>query len=385
QLAACALSATAFAAAAVAGGQSVAAAAAIADDVEADADGVAGPIVGLHAIQLAPDVERVRIRNGGMTGWSGSAVHSDGRNGSCVLEDLQIDEAGDLELFPSVMLGDDARVRDVTISGGPGAGLVADGGVFDRVVVHGCEGDGFVINDGAVLRGCHAEGNAAGIIVGGSGVLDSCGAHDNRGSGIVGGVGMTVSDCGASGNGGTGIRVLTGSTLTGCNAEGNSSDGISVGSGSTVIGCNARNNEVHGIVTGDDAQVRHCNADSNRIHGIVTGARCHITDNHASNSGRGSDQGRSGIGNWPTGIRALGTDCVIERNLTTRNRYGWVGEGGAGFTQIVINNKSIRDVRGCGAYTGAGSTTGAQLTQTGLIQTFSPYVNFCLKAGEPDP
>jgi len=222
----------------------------------------------------------------------------------------------------------DIAIRNGSISGWGGAGinLTAGGTCPNSIIEH-------------IIARSNGD---AGIQTGARAAVRRCIADLNGGDGITCGQDSSIADCTAVTNTGNGIRALSGSVIDTCVATGNTMTGILTGVGCTIAGCAARSNGDGGIFTSQCCALSACSATSNTGGGIIVTIGCSVVHCTAQlNTGDGisaSDdctiRACTCDGNGGTtgaGIRATGSDNLIEGNNCTDNGRGIVGGGTGNF------------------------------------------------------
>lgn len=182
----------------------------------------------------------VTVRNGVITGWTGSGV----------------------ELW--------------------GASLIAD------LHAHGNGADGIKTGTSSVVANCVAKDNVEdGFDLGPDSTIRNSTAMDNHGHGINTAARNTVSECTASSNLLDGIHAhgLIRDSVAGLNTG----DGIEAAHGSQVIGCFASSNDKHGIQSDSASRIEGNTARGNGIDGIAVTNDVVVINNTCSSNGRLGD------------------------------------------------------------------------------------------------
>jgi len=210
------------------------------------------------------------VRNGAIRGFNSSGLYS--QRPGCIFEHLTISNNNYFGLFAASY----SQISDC---------VVQDSG-----------SSGYVTSEGCVLRGCVAKGNGSaatdsGFNLGDRNVAIGCSASGNYGAGIFAGHGSRITDCQANSNA-VGIQTYTTGLVTGCSSSQNTSDGIRAGNDTTVRGCSCTYNGDDGIQGADDC--------------VISGNSCQANGFQASGAG----------------VFLVGSNCRVEDNQLTYNRYG---------------------------------------------------------------
>ncbi|MCA9309680.1 MAG: right-handed parallel beta-helix repeat-containing protein [Phycisphaerales bacterium] len=325
--------------------------------------GTAAGNTGIYSSALGDDYVHITIRNGFVTGWSGSGVYLGGEDN--LLEDLVIADCGGAGAFiSSGTTVQRCMVFNTTTSG---LNLGANSTVESSIVAD-CGTNGMTVGSGSVVTGCIAYGNVNnGIVTTDSGTISECVVTRNDLTGIIARRGQ-VSNCVAYGNLENGIHATRAVSITSCTVSFNGSVGalIDAGSaaadGSLISGSIFRANSGGGIMAGshctisgnavwnnsggsgiqvqDDCLITmNLFADGHSGHGIQAGDTCRITNNHL-------------VASPGSGIVAE-VDSTIERNSVVA--CGSIGISVDNRCRIVGNN--CEGNGSLGIYTGARECT----------------------------
>lgn len=283
-------------------------------DVSLDLNGfvLAGAAGSLAGIRVASGQGNVTVRNGTVHNW---ATAIDAQNAShCRFESLRISEnglqglaAGTASVVQScsahdnqgagISTGEDSTIRDSSARGNLLAGIVA--GTGNRVI------------------DCTSSRNfASGLVAGNNCVITRVMTSGNAQAGLIAGDDVQISQSKASGNGSSGIAAGIGVLLDNCSAAGNLGPGIRTGMNAQVLGCAAAAN-ASGITVLGASTVRNCTALQNSGDGIIISSECTVVGNHCKGNFLARDA---------SGIRATGTDNVIQENTLISNDTGLLVE-----------------------------------------------------------
>lgn len=222
-------------------------------------------------------------------------------------------------------------VRNGTISGWSGSGVALVGYEHHVRDIHSRAnlGSGISCGAAALIESCTAANNsAAGIVCLEAGVLAHCAAFANGNDGINAGSGSSLAECVASSNTLDGIDGGSGSTVTCCTARANST-GIRVSSRSVVTGCSASENSGSGFVAGIHGTILDSVSCSNGVDGIRLAGRSLVRGNYCWANGTTDPMG--------AGIHVTdgGLICRIEANTCVLNSRGFRIEY---FGNILVGN-----------------------------------------------
>ncbi len=284
-----------------------------ADDVSIDLDGhtLIGPGTSSgNGIYQAPSCRNLSVKNGKVTGWSGT-------------------DKGGIYAY-----GKSTRIHGIQVSTNCYGIHTGVNSTINDCAAYNNTSNGIDIADSCTISDCTAYKNSGdGIRADHDSTINDCTACYNDNNGITGGEGCSISDCIANYNGNTGITMSRGCTISDCAASENSGDGICVYSDCRVVGNTCDHN---GSYSGDGAGI-HVELSDNRIDGN------NVTDND-----RGIDVDHS--------------DNFIIRNTASGNTINY---------DIVANNKVGVIVSAPNSGAISGSTGGSGVGSTNPWANFS--------------
>ena len=275
---------------------------------------------------------------------------------------------------------------------------------------------GIVVGSWAVITACGVSGNANdGIRLGNGSIAVDCASSFNNGVGISAQIGCRIARCTSWANDGGGIFAHTnsviehcvayqngtvaapapgifatdGCTISHCTSRENKSDGIQANSATTLIGCVAEANQgSYGMAIGAGSLVSQCVARSNTSTeatsaGIAVGSSTLVvncvsltnttTATPTASTGMGFSLSLASTirhclatGNAGDGIRAGGSDIVIESNTAAANGSSTGDGAGIHLTSgdcrvegnnVIDNDRGI-DVDGAGNFIVRNSASG---------------------------
>ena len=303
----------------------------VADNVTIDLNGFsmigAGNSTGIDTPPGITGPENTTVRNGTLTNWQLAVDLRD----KARVERVSVTR----NTFDALRVGRTALIVDCVVVNNAQRGIEAgDNSVIRSTSAHNNGGDGMVVGRGGLVTNCAANENAdIGIATQSNSTVQGCVADDNGSTGIATQERSTVIDSTATRNGGFGIIAWESSTVQRCAASSNTGDaGIYVLERAQVLDCVADRNGtgatgvgIHGELR---AMVKNCSATANQLHGIDVKGESIITDNRASQNGRGAPA---------AGIRVTGSGSRIEANQTRDNINTGIL---AGAGDVIIRNTS---------------------------------------------
>jgi parallel beta-helix repeat protein len=307
-------------------------------------------------------------------------------------------------------------IKNGTVRGGGGSGLVAQAGVagirLSGITARNNASSGFSLDGRAELENCSASDNGShGFSLGNDAVVSDCIARSNGGDEFRAGSGVVFTNCVAdnSGGNGNGFNVGVGAAFTNCSAlnsaldsgfdtdgggaftnctaRGNGGSGFrGDGDGTVITGCTASENGAHGFAFTSSTTIINCNAFSNGQHGVL-GTNGSTVSNSAFRGNAGDGIRVSGAcailnnichANTGAGILVTGASSTrIEGNTVTNNATGISVAGGA----IVVRNTAAKNPAATGASDFASSGTNAigqifDVTAGATITSSNSFANF---------
>ncbi len=268
------------------------------DNVTLDLNGFNISGAGVAALSGISDagtaVRSVRVRNGTISGWSGSGI------------DLQN------------ALG--VSVERINATGNSGFGVdVGVRSVIEACLAHSNGQSGFRLRQNTIVTRCSAVANGV------HGFRQQIGGGD----GTSGGSGARFEACEASLNAEDGINASNGAVIAGCRVGTNSGNGVNAGVGTRISDSTATSNSDVGFLVGDASSVESCTAISNATHGISAAAQCRVTGNRCNFNGAGPALGAGVF------VQASAVQCLIESNHCSSNDHAlWI----SGTNNVVIRN-----------------------------------------------
>jgi parallel beta-helix repeat protein len=205
-------------------------------------------------------------------------------------------------------------VRNGIVTGWTGSGLDLWGGsLVADLHAHDNGADGIKTGSNSVVAECVARDNVEdGIDLGADSTIRNSTAVSNDGNGINTAARCTVSECTATFNALDGI-LAHGLILDSISAL-NTGDGIEANHGSQVIGCLVSSNDQHGIRSGSATRIEGNTARENGIDGIAVTNDVVVINNTCSGNGRLGDG---------AGIHVFNTaGARVEANSVFRNDRG---------------------------------------------------------------
>jgi|GEM_PF-2700682 hypothetical protein len=302
-----------------------------ADDVLLDLNGhtIEGSALAPFAVFQNPVMQRLTVRNGAIRNFNATgAVAFNLQGHGNVVERIRMTSCPQ-----GIRLGENARVRDVELWGGPpltGAGFGVQAGSYarlHRVQVVGMQTDSAytAIETGArsALAQCRVVNNTAGTPFTGI----RMGAHSSLTASDVTGNTGTLLVTGLSAGSNSVVHASTVSRNTGLLAS-----GLNVLGPGVVAGSTASQNSGSGIQAGPGAMVVENIAFSNTLAGIILNGYSFALQNHVTQNGLSEPTGGGIIAAQPgnrieknsalfnrTGIRLNATNNVVIANRTAQN------------------------------------------------------------------
>jgi len=205
-------------------------------------------------------------------------------------------------------------VRNGVVTGWSGSGLDLWGAslVVD-LHAHDNTADGIKTGTGSVVANCVARDNTEdGFDLGPESTIRNSTAVGNNGNGIHTAARNTVTECTASSNDLDGIHAH--GVIRGCIAGLNTGDGIEANHGSQVIDCFTTSNDQHGIRSGSATRIAGNTSRENGTDGIAVTHDVVVINNSCSQNGRLGDG---------AGIHVLNTfGARVEGNSVFANDRG---------------------------------------------------------------
>lgn len=207
-----------------------------ASDVTVDLMGFTldGNGVGLVGIRGDGEINRITIRNGNVTGWTGQGMNlAFGGGQGRILENLHVS----LNAAHGILTGFGALVINCSTNQNASDGILA--------------------GNGSSLENCSARLNGGtGIVILGTSVARACSARENTFGGFYVEQGGSVESCAAQANPLGGFFVRNGTRVTNCLSRDNLGDGINAGDECIIIGNTVTRNDGDGIETDGDSLVK---------------------------------------------------------------------------------------------------------------------------------
>ncbi|MEM0983312.1 MAG: right-handed parallel beta-helix repeat-containing protein [Planctomycetota bacterium] len=368
-----------------------------------------------HAIEVGEAVSYsdIRIRNGTIASWGGSAV-SAVNDEQIILEALYAVSNGTAQSSPAFEIGSFSVIRDCHVDNHVGTAIrLAESSLVDGCTVKNPQAGGIRMASGNIVRNTLISGTDTDAINGMSGnLISSCTITAPLGDGIDLDNNNRIENCTVRSSGSAGILVLNTNSISGCtvsdsfigiqgsgensvlncsiNNAGN--DGITLTDAASVVNCSVSNAAVDGISVTQgvvrSSSVTECGrygilasfgtlidgnaARRNTRAGIRVFRRCRIVNNVCEenvNSAAGSDITLQGYG-----ILASSSTNHVESNTAALNDVGFRIES---LGNVVVKNTAIENFNINYSFLNSTSHSfGPIVTGPGQITTTSPYANF---------
>lgn len=292
------------------------------------------PRIAVNATNTPGDSGSVfRITQSGSYYLTGNIVGEAGKNGiqiaaRSVTLDLNgfavIGATGALNGISSANPATFVIVRNGTVSGWTGTGVaisVASSSIVENIISAENLQIGFALSGNAVAVHCAAFANGNnGFNAGTNAVITACTSRNNTGNGFNTGNGAVITDCSARDNGGAGIVVVTGGLVRSNAVIGNATNGIQTSTRCLVESNTVAQNGIHGINIGLGSRV---------VGNLASGNGTAVTDGAGISDTLGSTiiDSNTCHGN-DFGIRVSTNGSVIIRNFCGDNSTNFFIGGG---------------------------------------------------------
>lgn len=304
------------------------------------------------------DTGRWSLRNGGFTGFSGSAINAV----SVAVENVRIVSPGPAILASQASIRDSVIEQTSPESANPAVHCLRECEV-EGLVLFAVGGDGVYClppgftegSESCTIRSSRIQGAAgAGVRCGRDCAVENTLVLDSGGAGIVGDIRMKILDSRViNSQGGAGIQCESGCQVRGTTVSGSSEDGLNVGENSLVQDSIAIDNGGDGIQVGVGSTVIGNTSNENTNGGIRASRAATIVNNTVRNNGL------NGTG---SGIIADVGSHVAGNSSRSNGGFGLNAQGTLGYLNNVFTDNNDGDanpqILGAGAINLGGNICG---------------------------